>query len=334
MLKVFVSLPNSGPNINTFFPDDVRRYLEERFEVEYLDSQHRLEREAFADAVKAFDVVMTGWGHIPIDRAMLCGTRVKLIAHTGGSVGSLVSPDVFEAGVRVISGNLLYAESVAEGVIAYMLTGLRRIPTYIDRVKNGGWIGEGDDSQGLLDRSVGIIGMGTISRLLIEKLGVFNAKIFAYSSHEIDREFCQKYHVTQVSLQEALACDIVTLHSAMNEKTRGMIGKKEFSLIRDGALFINTARGRIVDEAAMVCELKKNRFRAVLDVYYDEPLPPEHELRRLENVYCLPHMAGPTIDRRGLVTKRLADNIMLFEENAAMPLEITKEAAKRMTVGG
>ena len=109
---------------------------------------------------------------------------------------------------------------------------------------------------------------------------------------------------------------------------------EQFKLIKDGALFLNTARGRIVDEPAMIEALKEERFDAVLDVYYSEPLESDSELRKLKNVYCMPHMAGPTIDRRPIITMRLIDNLMLYNEGKEMPLEIDSKYAARMTVGG
>ena len=84
----------------------------------------------------------------------------------------------------------------------------------------------------------------------------------------------------------------------------------------------------------MIQALKENRFRALLDVYYQEPLALDSELRKIPNVYCMPHMAGPTIDRRPVIIKRLADNMVRFEQGKEMDMEISEEYAKRMTVGG
>ena len=333
-MKVFVSIPKNTEVFDTFVSETVRKYMEERMEVKYSPYEGMVSPEQFAQQVADCDAVITGWGHPCITLDMVKNSNIKLIVHTGGSVGSLVTPDIYENGIKVISGNLMYAESVAEGVIAYMLMTLRKIPDYVYRIKNGGWHEKGDYSKGLLDRSVGIIGVGTISKFLINKLQVFNVKLKLYSSYPIDKEILDIENVEQVTLEEALQCDVVSLHSAMNERTRGMIGTEEFKLIKDGALFVNTARGRIVDENAMIEELKKNRFDAVLDVYYDEPLGADNPLRTLENVYCMPHMAGPTIDRRPVITMRLVDNMMLFAEGMEMPLEISREMAARMTVGG
>ena len=95
-----------------------------------------------------------------------------------------------------------------------------------------------------------------------------------------------------------------------------------------------TNRHLLYTDTDFLISVKENRFRAVLDVYYQEPLEVDNELRKLPNVYCLPHMAGPTKDRRHIITKRLADNIVLFDQGKEMDLEISREYAKRMTVGG
>lgn len=333
-MKIYISVPKNNEVFNTFISQDVREYMESKMEVIYSPYDGQLTPEVFASQVKDCDAVMTGWGHPTITYDMVWGTNIKLIAHTGGSVGSLVTPEIYESGIRVISGNLMYAESVAEGTIAYILAGLRKLPDYIYRVKAGEWRREGDYSKGLLDRTVGIIGFGAIASFLVKKLQVFNVKVKIYSAYPVDKNILEECCAEQVSLDEALKCDIVTLHSAMNERTRGMIGTGQFRQIKDGALFINTARGRIVDEDAMIEELKKERFSAVLDVYYSEPLEEDSPLRRMNNVYCMPHMAGPTVDRRPVITKRLVDNLVLYSDGKEMPLEINRDYYERMTVGG
>lgn len=333
-MKVFVSIPEKSDVFNTFIDKDARKYLEKRFEVSYLKGEKQLAEESFREAVCGCDAVITGWGHAFITQDMLKDTFVKYIAHTGGSVASLVSQEVYQKGVRIFSGNEIYAQSVAEGTVMYILMGLRRAPDYIKKVKNGGWAQSGDYTKGLLKRNVGIIGFGAIARHLVQKLTPFDAKIKIYSSHAIDKDFLERYNASQVSLDEALKCDVVSLHSALNEKTKGMIGKEQLRKIKDGALFINTARGRIVDEKALICELEKNRFDAVLDVYENEPLQKDSPLRRMENVYPMPHMAGPTIDLRQYITIKLADNLLEAKDGKITPLEISGEYAKRMTVGG
>lgn len=334
-MKVFVSIPQNSEVMRTFLPESVKKYMEEKFEVEYSPLERNLFAEEIPFYAKSADVIMTGWGHAPLEVRILEQTAVKLIAHTGGSVGSLVNQKIYDRGIRVISGNNLYAESVAEGVLAYMLIALRKIPEHLELVRNGGWNTQSCYSEGLLDQSVGIIGMGEISLRLLKLLSMFRVRIKIFSHYPIRNELLQTYAARQVSLEEIFAtCKVVSLHSSMNERTRGMIGKEHFDLLADGAVFVNTARGKIIREREMVEALRENRFRAILDVYEQEPLAQESELRRLPNVYCMPHQAGPTWDRRPVITRCLVDNIVKFKMGEGMELEIDREHAGHMTVGG
>ena len=110
-----------------------------------------------------------------------------------------------------------------------------------------------------------------------------------------------------------------------------MITKAHFDLLQDGAVFINSARGAIIREDEMIEALKENRFRAVLDVYCKEPPELDSPLRSLENVYCMPHVGGPTGDRCPVITMRLADDIVRYTEGKPLRYSISSDYAKRMT---
>lgn len=333
MKKVLVTIPE-GDAKNTFFPPDISEYLEQRFEVTWNDSDKQLTKTELKELLREHDAVMTGWCTPMLDEEALSGNdRLKLIVHTGDTVANLVDDYAYEKNIRVFSGNRLFAESVAEGTLAYMLMAQRRIPDYVQRMREGGWLKVGDVWEGLLDKSVGIVGLGSISRLVIQLLQPFRVRIKVFSHHPAEKEFLEKYHCQMSSLEEIFSeCDIVSVHSALNNENRALIGKEHFALLKDGALFLNTSRGDVLDEAALTEELQKNRFRAVLDVYQKEPLPVDSLLRKLPNVYVIPHMAGPTLDRRKWIAKALIDEMDgFFKGQESFKLEITKERASRMT---
>ena len=188
-MKAFVSIPKVGEVINTFVDKKAREYLEANFEVTYSDLDRNITADEFKKAVGDAEVVITGWGHPQITGEMVKGTNLKYIAHTGGSVGSLVAPELYDMGIRIVSGNPEYAESVAEGTICYMLTGLRKTIDKINLVRAGGWAIPGSDNpdeywktsssaqEGLLGKTVGIVSLGAISKYLIDMLKVFKVKI-------------------------------------------------------------------------------------------------------------------------------------------------------------
>ena len=313
--------------------EEVRVYLEERFEVTYLPLQRLPKAEEIAAFAGDADVIVTGWGDPMMDRQMLEKTNIRLIVHTGGSVADYVNQDVFDTDIKVISGNEMYAESVAEGVVGYMMLALRKMVDYVEDTRDGNWRSAAcPPTEGLLDQTVGLVGMGAITKHLIPMLKPFRVKLKLYSGYPIDPDFLAENNAQQASLEEIFStCKIVSIHSALNERTRGMIGKEHFDLLQDGAVFINSARGAIVREEEMIEALKENRFRAVLDVYAKEPPEADSPLRRLKNVYCMPHMGGPTNDRAPVIAVRLADDIQRFEQGQKLRYEITGEYAKRMT---
>ncbi len=331
--KVLVTM-QKGPTRESFFPADVRAYLEERFDVTYNDTGKGYSAADLHGILPAYDAVMTGWGSAYYDAAALDGNdRMKLIVHTGGTVGNLCGDYAYDNGVKVITGNLLYAESVAEGTLSYILMAQRRIPDYVLRMKNGGFKCDDDNWEELFGKTVGVVGLGTIAKFLIPMLKAFRCNILLYSHYDPDPVFMRENGVTRVGLDELFeTADIITVHSALNAENRGLIGKEQFEKIKDGALFVNTSRGAVLDEAALIAEAQKQRFRVVLDVYSEEPPKAESPLRTLPNVYCMPHMAGPTFDRRPKITKALIDEMVRYFNGAEhLTLEITREMAKRMT---
>jgi phosphoglycerate dehydrogenase-like enzyme len=239
---------------------------------------------------------------------------------------------VFDAKVKVLSGNRHYAESVAEGVLGYMLFELRKMGHFSFGLKNGVWPEGGDAyTEGLLGQTVGIISLGQVSRILMKLLKPFRVKIKVYSTRR-DMAFAEEAGFSYADLDEIFStCKIISVHTARTPKTIKMLGKKHFQLIKEGGIFINTARGEVIDEDALIEELKKKRFRALLDVYNEEPLPPDSPLPGLDNLTLFPHQAGPTVDRRAAITGYLIDDIEAFFGGGEMYNEITRETAERMT---
>lgn len=332
-MKLFVAIPTTVQAWKKFMTDEVRAYLEERFEVSYLNMDRLPTAQEVAQRAGDADVIMTGWGNPMMDRQLLEQTNIKLIAHTGGSVADYVNQDVYATDIKVISGNEMYAESVAEGVVGYMMLALRKMVDYVEDTRNGNWRSEAcAPTEGLLDQTIGLVGMGAITRHLIPMLKPFRVKLKLYSGYPIDPDFLAENNAVQASLEEIFStCKIVSIHSALNDRTKGMIGKEHFDLLQDGAVFINSARGAIIREDEMIEALQTKRFMAVLDVYSKEPPDLDSPLRHLKNVYCMPHVGGPTNDRSPVIAMRLADDIRRFEKGQKLRYEITGEYAKRMT---
>ena len=161
----------------------------------------------------------------------------------------------------------------------------------------------------------------------------FRCRIKVYS-RTITDEKLKKYNLERASLEEIFStCDIVSLHTAWNKHTENMINEDLLKLLKKGAVLINTARGKIIDEPALIRELKTKRFSAALDVYWQEPLPSDSELYDLDNVLLMPHRGGPTPDRYAYISSELIDEVYNYlESGAPLKNEITRERALSMTL--
>lgn len=335
-MNILVSMPQ-GDLFNSFIYDETVARMRKMGNLVINEKSDHFTHEELCEKIKGIDVVITGWGSPRIDEDVLkYADKLKYVAHTGGTVANYICEEVYKKGITVISGNEMYAESVAEGVIAYILASLRMIPRFSHALSyDKKW--ENPDlgrnyNRGLLDRTVGIVSYGTISKYIIPMLQPFHVKIKLYSRKAMPQEFLDKYNVDQVSLEELFSSsDIVTMQTAQNPHTIGMITKKHLSLMKDGALFINTSRGPIVDENDLIEEIEKDRIYVVLDVYNQEPLPKDSPFMGREKVMLMPHMGGPTIDRRDAITNALLNEVENHMAGKPLTLEIPWEQAREMT---
>ena len=278
------------------------------------------------------DIVIVGWGCRKLDETVLAeADKLKLVVHTGGTVAGFVTDYMFEKGIKVLSGNKILAESVAEGTLAYILTALRHIPAILKETQEKGW-SQHRTSMGLFEKNVGLVGFGAIARYLVPMLRPFRVNINAYDPY-VSVEIFNSYGVTKIETMEEIFSknSIISLHLPMQPETNDLINKEMLARMQDGALLINTARGNCIDEDALAAELKTGRINAVLDVYKQEPLPMDSPLRGMDNALLMPHQGGLTKDRYEVITMSLIEDIKNFCANKPLEHEIPKEYAVKMT---
>jgi phosphoglycerate dehydrogenase-like enzyme len=330
-MKILVAMP-AGEIRDSFIPYDTKKKLEALGEITWNGGTENFSTDELRGKIAGFDICITGWGSAYFDESVLDNSdALKLIAHTGGTVAPYVGDAVYGKGIKVISGNTMYAESVAEGTVAYILGSLRDIVYYNNEVQQGRWRSDIVTNEGLLDQTVGLIGYGAIARHVVQMLKPFRTKIKVYSRH-ISAETCRESGIKKATLEDIFStCKVISLHSALTPDTHHMIGRELLSMIPDGSVLINTARGAIIDESALEQELVKKRFKAVLDVFEVEPLPMGSKLRGLDHVILIPHMGGPTLDRWKMITEELIKDIQNFWKNGNLKYEISREYSGTMT---
>jgi phosphoglycerate dehydrogenase-like enzyme len=261
----------------------------------------------------------------PVTAEMIAaGPGLKLIQKLGVGVNTIDLDAARAAGVAVANMPGVNSQAVAEMTLALMLAALRRL-TYLDPLtrRGEGWAPDPDliDGAGeIAGRTVGFVGYGASASRLGPALEALGAKVI-YTARGAKPELPGRF----VSLSALLAeADIVSLHVPLTPETRGLIGAETLAAMRPGAILINTARGELVDEAALAAALTSGRLRgAGLDVFAQEPVDPQNPLLALPNVVVAPHMAWltpETLDRSLAVAfencRRIADGAPLLNRVA------------------
>lgn len=330
-MNIFVTIPDN-PIRHSFLTEKAVKALSHVGTVTFTPTENEMSPKDFERYAKDADVLVTGWGTIKIDENVIPNLpNLKIIAHTGAAVTHIVDEYAYQKGITVLSGNVLFAKSVAEGCLCYTLTALRRIEEYAGMVRKGGWRNECFVNEGLFERKVGLIGFGAIAKYFVKMLKPFEVDIRVYSGH-MSADDAKHLSVSLSGLTEIFEqCDVISVHSSLTPDTVGMITADLLAKIKDGALLVNTARGEIIDEGALISQLKTGRFHAALDVFAQEPLPADSPLRTLPNVLPIPHMGGLTMDMRQQVTIALSKDIDSFKNGGTMQNSIPFKHFKRMT---
>ncbi len=335
-MKALITLPKCVP-FDTFISEENRVLAESLGEIVWNEYDRQMTVEEIKEKIADCDVYVTCWGSPRLDKEILdCAPNLKLLTHVAGTVVPFVSDEMWARGIRVICGNDYFAESVAEGTIAYMLSYLRQIPFFSSKLMNEKEWKCGDFyNESLIYKKIGLISYGAISKHLVKKLLPFNVELLVYDIVDIPKEDQKKYNFRQASMKEIFStCDIVSVHTPLNDHTYHLVDDRLMSMMKRDALFVNTSRGAVVDQAALTKHLENGDFRAVLDVFETEPLPKDDKLLSLSNVLLMPHMGGPTVDLRKILTKHLLIESRDFIDNGKELLakdEITRERAMQMS---
>jgi D-3-phosphoglycerate dehydrogenase len=245
-------------------------------------------------------------------RTLALAPGLKII-QTGAGYDNVDIDACTESGIYVASAGGINARTVAEHVFALILAWHKNIIGLDAALKNGQFNVDYIGAE-LSSKVIGVVGLGNIGRAVCRLAAAFDMKILVYHHCRTKPES----DTDRVDLNTLLGqSDIITLHVALNSQTRHLIGQNEFKLMKKDAFFINTARGGLVDEAAMIESLRKKQIGgAGLDVYETEPLPAESPLRKLENVILSPHSAG---EPNGLFYHNL--RFKFFAENISRVLD-------------
>jgi phosphoglycerate dehydrogenase-like enzyme len=281
-------------------------------------NHHLADPSAVVERLRPFEVVCVMRERTPLTGDILRQLpNLKLIASTGPRNASIDARAAAELGIAVTATGYDSTPAI-EFTWSLILALMRRIDREAASLKAGGWqTGLGSNLRG---KNLGVVGLGNIGSE-VARIGVaFGMKAIAWSQN-LTEEKASAAGATLVDKRKLFReADVVTVHLVLSRRTRGLIGAPEFALMKPTARFVNTSRGPIVDEAALIDALRARRIAgAAVDVFDVEPLPPDHPFRKLDNVLATPHIGYVTEDLYQTFYKDAAANIAAWlEVNAAV----------------
>jgi phosphoglycerate dehydrogenase-like enzyme len=280
------------------------------------------------------EILLTGWGSVPLPPGFLADCpSIRYVCHLTGELRWLLPRTLIEEGLLVTNWGSSISENVAEGALFLILASLRRatnVTTIMHMRKE--WDLSVAPPESLLDKRVGIHGFGNIAQQLTLLLKPFRCKISAYNPPVPDSTFSAYSVRRELSLENLFEHnDIVVEVEALTDKTKGMIDANLLNLLRPGGIFVNVGRGKVVRERDLEEVARQGKIFIGLDVYTEEPLPQDSPLRDLENVFLVPHLAGPTADRLNICTQHALANIRAYCEGKPLESIVDVSAYDRMT---
>ena len=276
------------------------------------------------------DVIFSGWGMIKLDKVILkAAPNLKVVFYGSGSIRAFATELAWDRKIIISSAYAANAVPVVEYTLAQILFSLKRGWHYVFTVKDIGGYPERTPVPGGYGSTVGIISLGMIGRMVVERLRTFDLKILAYDPYVTSAEG-EDLGVMMCSLEEVFKnADVVSLHTPWLPETVGMVTGTHLSSMRNGATFINTARGAIVREQEMMKVLQQRPdLYAVLDVTYPEPPESGSLLYKLPNIVLTPHIAGSMFAECQRMGQYMVEELRRYINGVPLKWSISQEQAK------
>lgn len=272
---------------------------------------HLADLDAVAARLADFDVVMAMRERTPFPQALLVRLpRLRLLVTAGMRNAAIDLRAAAERGV-LVCGTAGLPYPTAELTWGLILSLTRRIPREDRATREGRW--QETVGLGLNGKTLGVLGLGTLGSPVARVGRAFEMPVLAWSQN-LTAERAAEAGATLVGRDELLArADVVTIHLVLSERTRGLIGARELALMKPTAFLVNTSRGPIVDEAALVRALRDGAIAgAGIDVFDEEPLPSDHPLRQLPNTVITPHLGYVTEETYRIFFGQALENVRAY----------------------
>ena len=288
----------------------------------HLDIRLGLSNEALLGCIGEYDAIITRSG-TTVDRALLdAATNLKIVARAGVGIDNVDVDYASAKGVIVVNAPFGNTNSAAEHTMALLLSACRHVPAANASLKSGEWKRAKFTGVELKGKTAGVIGLGKVGGRVATRLKAFECEVLGCDPY-ISAKRAQDLGVQLVDLAElSRACDIITVHTPLNDETRGMIGPDQLTLMKEGVILLNVARGGILDEPMLLAALQSGKVSlAAVDVFSEEP-PASDLMRSLiaqERLVVTPHLGANTQEAQVNVAIDVSKEILAYLDHA--PLE-------------
>jgi len=319
-------------------PERGLKKIKEHFEVDLWPEEAPPPKEVIIERVKDVDALVPLLTD-PIDAEVMdSAPKLRIISQYAVGYDNIDVNAATKRGIYVTNTPGVLTETVADFTMALMMAIARRVVEADKYIRQGKWkVGWhplyflGTDLYGA---TLGIVGLGRIGSAVARRAKGFDMKILYYDvvrREDLEKELGAKFVDLDTLLKES---DFVTLHVPLTPKTKDLIGERELKLMKPTAYLINTSRGKVIDEKALIKALKEGWIAgAALDVFYQEPTPPDNPLLELNNVVVAPHIASASLETRSRMAEIVAENLIAFKEGKKPPTLVNPDVMKVRPLG-
>jgi len=288
MLRILFSAPYMLPFLDRFRP----YFSNYGLELIVPEVKERLDEDQIMGFAGEFDGTICGDDQYSKDMLSACSPRLKVISKWGTGIDSIDQQAAAELGIKIFRTPNAFTLPVADTVMGYVLAFARRQPWMDREVKSGNW--EKLPGHSLSERSLGVIGVGNIGKAVLMRAKAFGMHLLGNDIIEIDPDFVRVVGVKMLALDDLLTrADYISLNCDLNPSSNHMINQENLSRMKSSAVVINTARGQVIDETALIKALETGTIAgAAMDVFEVEPLPTSSPLLDMDNVMLAPHNAN------------------------------------------
>ena len=288
--------------------------------------------DADASALADVEIVLGTWGMPRLESDLLdAAPKLKLVLYGAGSIRGFMTDAAWDRGIDVCSAWIGNAVPVAEMTLSQILFSLKLGWQQVRQLKQTRtWRGV-HPLPGAYHSTVGLVSLGAIGRKVVEHLARHDVHVIAYDIKP-DPELIQRFGVKYVELDELFAAaDVVSLHTPWLPETEGLITGELIRSMKRNATLINTSRGAVIDQEAMIAALReRDDLTAVLDVTYPEPPPPDSPMWDMDNIILTPHIAGALGPEHQRLGAMMVDELERYVKGEALEWQVSRELAKTM----